>query len=106
MGPGGGPGHQIMMPPPPGGLMGPGGLGPAGQAGGAPPIAPNNTGIGNGFAPPASFERRQGLPTPTGSVTENESNEIPLDNPEEPATLVELPRAKKVTRYTLIDTDE
>lgn len=108
MGPAMGPGHQIMMPPPPGGLLGPGGMGPGGQAGGTPPIAPNGQGIGNGFAPPASFERRQGLPTPTGSTKDEpeidkQSNEIEVDNPSEDATVVPLPKAKKVTRYTLID---
>lgn len=110
-GPTGGPGQKIMMPPPPGGL-GPGGFGPGGQAGGTPPIGPNGTGVGNGFAPPASFERRQGLPSPTGAV--EASVPIEVDKSEPPATVVtsveETPTAAPLPppkaskkKYTLVD---
>lgn len=58
-----GPGGRIVMPAPPAGL-GPTGGGPAGvPGGGPPPIAPNSSGVGNGFAPPSSFERRPGMPS-------------------------------------------
>lgn len=62
-GPGGGPGG-LDMPPPPGGMPGQGPV----PGGGPPPISPNDSGVGNGFAPPASFERRPGMPQPTSSV--------------------------------------
>lgn len=69
-GPLGGPAEGIIMPPTPNGLMG-GRLGPTGLGtgapgtpGSAPPISPNDPSIGNGFAPPASFERRPGMPRP------------------------------------------
>lgn len=119
-GPMGGPGHQIVMPGLPGGMgappgLGPGGMGPAGQAGGTPPIAPNGQNIGNGFAPPASFERRQGLPTPMGATHRpDQSDEI--DNQKESATVaesvddtptvIELPQPKVKKKYTFIDDAE
>jgi hypothetical protein len=57
--------------------------GPAGvPGGGPPPISPNGPGApGNGFAPPASFERRPGMPTASStkessadSLTHDETN--------------------------------
>ena len=106
----GGPGHQIMMPPPPGGMpmLGPGGMGPGGQGGGTPPIAPNGQGIGNGFAPPASFERRQGLPSPTGSVKPKPSPEIvsSLSHPDGNVDVeVEPKRPVRRAKYTLVEED-
>jgi hypothetical protein len=62
-GPAGGPGEKIVMPSPPAGL-GPTGLGTGAPGPSTPAIAPNGQGIGNGFAPPASFERRPGMPRP------------------------------------------
>lgn len=53
----------IVMPGPPAGLLGPTGMGGGVPGGGPPATAPGGQGIGNGFAPPASFERRPGMPT-------------------------------------------
>jgi hypothetical protein len=63
-GPAGGPGEKIVMPSPPAGL-GPTGTGTGAPGPSTPAIAPNGQGIGNGFAPPASFERRPGMPRAT-----------------------------------------
>jgi len=68
----GGPGGQIVMPDPPAGL-GPTGGGPAGAPGGSPPPISGDPTVGGGFAPPASFERRPGMPSPTSSVKEGAS---------------------------------
>lgn len=82
-GPAGGPGEQIVMPPPPDGLgapdLGPGGAGGAVPGGGPPATSPNGLGVGGGFAPPASFERRQGIPTPTSHISEKSAK---VDDPE------------------------
>lgn len=88
-GPGGGPGEAMVMPPPPGGLAPPG-LGPTGMGTGAPgtpgstpPIAPNGQGIGGGFAPPASFERRPGMPRPASVHEASDSDtSAPLEERE------------------------
>jgi hypothetical protein len=115
-GPAGGPGGKIVMPPPPAGMgAGPTGGGPAGvPGGGPPPMAGNAQGIGNGFAPPASFERRPGMPSPTSSVKEFFENDLKIDN--EPAkvgstrsrteteteTIHTLPRAKNKKSYSFV----
>lgn len=133
-GPGGGPGEGIVMPPPPGGL-GDGGLGPTGVGMGAPgtpgstpAIAPNNAGIGGGFAPPASFERRPGMPRPAsakdvlaGASVEKDSSvhsddtvqevgpmrgreEVEIDGND--SVLETLPKAKTRKSYSIIEDDE
>lgn len=129
-GPSGGPGEGIMMPPMPPGLMPPGGgLGPTGIGTGAPgtpgstpPIAPNGTGIGNGFAPPASFERKPGMPRPASvqepelpdktAASEPEKDTPPLMGREEvqdddgnDTIVYTLPRASKKKTYSFIDED-
>ena len=112
------------MPPPPPGLMPPGGqmgggLGPTGVGTGAPgtpgstpPIAGNASGIGNGFAPPASFERRPGMPRPS-SVKKAayeppppmmERKEMKGDDGED-AVLYTLPKAAKKKTYSFSDED-
>ena len=93
----GGPGG-LVMPPPPGGMPGmPGmpGAGPTGQppvpGGGPPPRAPNGQ-VGNGFAPPASFERRPGMPT--ASSVQKKASLINVDwddDGEATPSLVEVP---------------
>lgn len=85
-GPTGGPGEGIVMPPappgigPPGGGLGPTGIGTGapGTPGSTPPIAPNGTGIGNGFAPPASFERRPGMPRPSSVQNKFDQGGVPV----------------------------
>jgi hypothetical protein len=73
-GPPGGAGGGIVMPGMPEGL-GPTGGGPAGvPGGGPPPVAGNDSNIGNGFAPPASFERRPGMPKPASTATKSASD--------------------------------
>lgn len=142
-GPGGGPGEGIVMPPAPPGLMPPGGqmgggLGPTGVGMGAPgtpgstpAIAPNGQGIGNGYAPPASFERRPGMPRPASvqSLPTSEEMKEAILNPDEPtehtasespppmmgrediqddkgdAVLYTLPRASNKKTYSFIDED-
>lgn len=121
-GPSGPGGEAIVMPPPPPGL-GPGG--PPGTPGGAvpgggpPPTAPNGQGIGGGFAPPASFERRPGIPTPTSSLQNGQKSAKVDDKSEDESDTKEestedeivetLPRAKKgddgkpKKRYTFIE---
>lgn len=116
----GGPGESIVMPPPPAGLLGPGqGMGAPVPGGGPPPIAPNGQGIGNGFAPPASFERRPGMPRPAKTTSE-ESTKISAEESanlpdtvgprkreeREDDVLHSLPRAKKRRSYTLIEGDK
>ncbi len=104
-GPSGPGGEAIVMPPPPGGLGGPPGsaAGPPGQpvpGGGPPATSPNGSGIGGGFAPPASFERRQGLPTPTGSLQNAEKSasvedsETDEEEGNETEIVQSLPKAK------------
>lgn len=93
-GPAGGPGEKIVMPSPPSGLLGPNQPGSGALAGGAPAIAPNGQGIGNGFAPPASFERRPGMPRPAStqaSISEDlvadENNPVILNDVAAPGPL-------------------
>jgi hypothetical protein len=131
-GPGGGAGEGIVMPPPPGGLGMPGlgptgvGTGAPGTPGSTPPIAPNGQGIGNGFAPPASFERRPGMPRPSSvqkdsdskvshTVQSDDTSEIthsPMRSREEQevdgeaAVVHTLPQAKSRKSYSIIDDDE
>jgi hypothetical protein len=91
----GGPGG-LMMPPPPGGMPGAApGAGPTGQppvpGGGPPPRAPNGQ-VGNGFAPPASFERRPGMPT--ASSVQKKASLVNVDwddDGEATPSLVEVP---------------
>lgn len=124
-GPAGGAGESMVMPPPPPGLGAPG-LGPTGLGTGAPgastpPIAPNGQGIGNGFAPPASFERRPGMPRPSSvqeddtkreSTVQSHSEELEEHNPmrereeTDEGVLYTLPRAKNRKSYSIIEDDE
>lgn len=77
----------------------------------------NDSGTGNGFAPPASFERRPGMPSPTSSVKEDakiaandlKSNEdsailgptrTRVEN--EDNTLHALPKAKNKKSYSFV----
>lgn len=115
-GPAGGPGESIVMPPPPGGL-GPTAPGGSVPGGGPPAIAPNGQGIGNGFAPPASFERRPGMPTPTSKVAADSLQSAEIADNVEPAetgpmrtreeregsTLHRLPTPTKKRSYSFID---
>jgi hypothetical protein len=114
--PAGGPGGGIVMPGEPAGL-GPTGGGPAGvPGGGPPPLAGNDSGIGNGFAPPASFERRPGMPSPTSSA-KNPANNLNFDEDNaklgatrsrvenEGNTLHALPRAKNKKSYSFVTED-
>jgi hypothetical protein len=115
--PGGGPGGGgIVMPPAPEGL-GPTGGGPAGvPGGGPPPMAGNDSGVGNGFAPPASFERRPGMPT-ASSVAKTAANDLNLEEESvtigstrsrvenEDNTLHALPRAKNKKSYSFVTED-
>jgi hypothetical protein len=131
-GPGGGPGEGIVMPPmppgigPPGGGLGPTGIGTGapGTPGSTPPIAPNGQGIGNGFAPPASFERRPGMPRPSSvqldvdesqtkfasSVHSKSDTETDTDTPEPEAVEEErtesLPKASNRKSYSFLEEDE
>lgn len=125
-GPGGGSaGEKMVMPQEPGG-MGPTGLGGGTPGGGPPAMAPGPGGmaggVGNGQAPPASFERRPGMPSmsknQSGEKQSSEDNKDTVDNEDDtPHTIREvekrdkdtvekLPRAKKAKKYTLIDDDE
>lgn len=113
----GGPGGGIVMPATPEGL-GPTGGGPAGvPGGGPPPMAGNASGIGNGFAPPASFERRPGMPSPTSSVQESAidpANDLNIEEEtaklgptmsrveNEDKTVHELPKAKNKKSYSFV----
>jgi len=115
-GPGGGnAGEKMVMPEEPGG-MGPTGIG--GGSGGAPAIAPGPGGmpggVGNGQSPPASFERRPGMPTASNTKTKSENkdtvdkksktgNTIREVEKRDKDTVEKLPRAKKSKKYTLID---
>jgi hypothetical protein len=109
----GAPGGKIVMPPAPAG-MGPTGGGPAGvPGGGPPPMAGNASGIGNGFAPPASFERRPGMPT-ASSVEKTAANDLNSDEDaatlgpnrtrveNETETVHELPKAKNKKSYSFV----
>jgi hypothetical protein len=76
-------------------------------------MAGNASGIGNGFAPPASFERRPGMPT-ASAVAKEAANELKTDD--EPATvgptrsreetetetIHTLPRAKNKKSYSFV----
>lgn len=134
-GPTGGPGEGIVMPPtppgltPPGGQMG-GGLGPTGigqapgNAGATPAIAPGTSPVGNGFAPPASFERRPNMPRPSsvqegpGGLADVVANAIQREQEEKPppmmsktdikdddgdAVLYTYPRAVNKKSYSFIE---
>jgi hypothetical protein len=118
--PGGGPGGGIVMPPAPMGTetpeLGPTGGGPAGvPGGGPPPVAGNDSGVGNGFAPPASFERRPGMPRATSSVDAktaatdlNSNNEDDTLGPNrtrvenDTETVHALPKAKNKKSYSFV----
>jgi hypothetical protein len=104
------------MPATPEGL-GPTGGGPAGvPGGGPPPMAGNASGIGNGFAPPASFERRPGMPSPISSVKNEKDIADNLQSDEyddtlspimsrvesENETLHALPKAKNKKSYSFV----
>lgn len=118
----GGPGESIVMPSPPGGMLGPTAQPPV-PGGGPPAISPNGPNApGNGFAPPASFERRPGMPRPA-SVQNNSENKIaglqsdkvtdsvaqtgPMQEREEAEgkTIHRLPKAAKRKSYSFIDED-
>lgn len=112
-GPSGAPGENIVMPSPPGGLLGPTGVGQGG-AGGPPPIAPNGQGIGNGFAPPASFERRPGMPRPAHVEASDESliiepeadkvSKLHTKDQEEDRTIIRLPKAASTAKkYSFVE---
>lgn len=107
-GPSGAPGENIVMPSPPGGLLGPTGMGQGGP--GAPAIAPNGQGIGNGFAPPASFERRPGMPRPAHVEEplkdDEKADKVSKLNPkdqEEDRTVVRLPKAAQAKKYSFVE---
>ena len=74
--PPGGPGESIVMPEPPGGMMGPGGIGNDMSMGGAPAATPQGAmGPGGGMtAPPISMERRQGMPRPASTKEGSENS--------------------------------
>ena len=104
----------IVMPGLPPGLGPPPQLGPTGLGTGAPgtpgstpPIAPNGQGIGNGFAPPASFERRPGMPRPA-SVQDSDTE--PDDNVQHTANTTSLMKRTEEddgsVLYTLPETKE
>lgn len=127
-GPSGGPGEQIVMPPPPSGLLGPTAPGATVPGGGPPPAGatPQAGPAGGATAPAVSMERRQGIGPPGGlrasSVEENIADS--LDNEEsivqdsstsslrpredDGDSIVErLPQAKSKSRkYRIIDEDE
>jgi hypothetical protein len=137
-GPGGGPpggpgggnaGEKMVMPQEPGGGMGPTGIGGGVPGGGPPAAAPGPGGmpggVGNGQAPPASFERRPGMPSMSStkdksdkSGKESREEKETVDNEEKTPhtirdvekrdtdTVEKLPRAKKAKKYTLIDDEE
>ena len=79
-------------------------------------MAGNDSGIGNGFAPPASFERRPGMPSPTSSA-KNPANDLNLEDDDakigsnrtrvenEDSTLHALPRAKNKKSYSFVTED-
>lgn len=113
----GGPGESIVMPTPPVGLMGPGGMGGTVPGGGPPPMTPQGAmGPGGGStAPPVSMERRKGLPRPA-SVQEKEANSsteteasdanVPENEKQQPDPIVrQLPRTAKdkPKKYKLLD---
>lgn len=140
-GPSMGPGDAgpIVMPTPPPGLgggmspfgmpqLGPGGMGGPVPGGGPPPTSPNGGQVGNGFAPPASFERRPGMPRPAStqeSVQEDiedlkravvriagqsdtvtpSSEPGPMRTRDRSAeeTVDRLPKAKVTKRYSFVD---
>ena len=113
-------GGGIVMPPSPEGLQGGGALGnpgegPAGAPGGAatPAMAGNASGIGKGFAPPASYERRQGMPT-ASSVDKTLSDDLTQEENDatlgpvrsrvenENETIHALPKAKNKKSYSFV----
>jgi hypothetical protein len=113
-GPAGGPGESMVMPPlppglSPGGQMG-GGFGPTGigqapgNPGATPAISPSSSPVGNGFAPPASFERRPNMPRPA-SVQKEAAEEVWTDmDPEEDSTvgpMLERTEEEDAVVYTL-----
>ena len=117
---GAGGGGGIVMPPSPEGLQGGGALGnpgegPAGAPGGAatPAMAGNASGIGKGFAPPASYERRQGMPT-ASSVDKTLSDDLTQEENDatlgpvrsrvenENETIHALPKAKNKKSYSFV----
>lgn len=130
MGPGDSP---IVMPTAPPGVggspspfgmpqLGPGGMGGPVPGGGPPPMAPGGQGIGNGFAPPASYERRPGMPRP--SSVQDDIQRLSSENaepfgtvapPSEPGplrtrdrnakdeTVDRLPKAKVRKSYSFVD---
>lgn len=113
-GPAGGPGEGIVMPGPPGSMMGPTGMGTGGPGATTPPIAPNGQGIGNGFAPPASFERRPGMPRPASTQAEDESlkiaaesdkvnDEAPEEAEEQDRVVIALPKASHTKKYSFVE---
>jgi hypothetical protein len=126
--PPGGAGGGIVMPESPEGLAGPagapaGGLGnpgegPAGAPGGAttPAMAGNASGIGKGFAPPSSYERRKGMPT-ASSVESNFADDLKSEEESdtlgpvrsrvenETETVHTLPRAKNKKSYSFVTED-
>jgi hypothetical protein len=120
-GPMGGPGEGIVMPPPPAGL-GPTGVGTGAPGPSTPPIGPNAGpgAAGNGFAPPASFERRPGMPTASSTNADEQSSKIAAKVDEQTETtgpmrereerkddvLHSLPRAKNRRSYSIISEDE
>lgn len=129
-GPGGGMGEKIVMPGPPSGLLGPTGMGTGGPGPSTPPIS-GDPSVGNGFAPPASFERRPGMPKPASVDSDEQSPKIAakveeaddLDaeetvqtspmrtressvNSEGEDTVTDrLPRAKQTKRYTFVTSE-
>ena len=127
--PPGGAGGGIVMPESPEGLAGgvggapAGGLGnpgegPAGAPGGAttPAMAGNASGIGKGFAPPSSYERRKGMPT-ASSVESNLADDLKSEEESdtlgpvrsrvenETETVHTLPRAKNKKSYSFVTED-
>jgi hypothetical protein len=119
-GPSGGPGGAIIMPPPPGSL-GPGGQGGAVPGGGPPPATPGPAGGqgGGATAPGISMERRPGLSSSqhTGNQSsesiDNSNSDVTVDTgpmkertERSDSTLHSLPKAKKKSRYTLVEPDD
>jgi len=119
--PPGGPGESIVMPSPPAGMLGPTAQPPV-PGGGPPAISPNGPNApGNGFAPPASFERRPGMPRPASvqndenkiaglqsdKVTDSVAQTGPMQKREEAEgkTIHRLPKAAKRKSYSFIDED-
>lgn len=96
------PGGGLSMPAPPGGVPGQGPV----PGGGPPPRSPNDENIGNGFAPPSSFERRPGMPQPTSSKKIANEDAEPKNDQSEIESDTSSDKVSKPKKEAKASTDE